>query len=180
MSIKQVKESMETNKEIEADKFLRSLDTQGGFEVPVDYFEANTKRLSAFLRKEGPELPESIGGFQVPENYFENLRPTIPVKKGRIVRFRPLFNVAASFLLIGFTGFLLIRSNQTGSSKQSELSSLSQEEIINHLETQEFSADLLCEAGWCNEFQLLENEDKELNPLLDGVSEEDLTELING
>lgn len=183
MRVKQVKTTMENSKENSSEDYIRSLNPSGGFFTPPNYLESNVTRMKDLILKEQLNIPETRGGFEVPENYFENFKVDIRPKQSQLTLLHKSkwISIAASLLLIGFTGWIIIKNNPNGKGKeQSDLQKLSTEEIINHLDPQDINAELLCDAGWCNELQELENESKEVNPILDEVSEEDLTELING
>jgi hypothetical protein len=58
-------------------------------------------------------------------------------------------------LLVVFGLFLFEPSPQS----QTKLSGPSEDELIEQLQQIELNTDLLCEAGWCNEIELLEKED---------------------
>lgn len=109
-------------------------------------------------------LKQVEGGFNVPEQYFEGLPKKIiqqlPKEKPRVFKLhvKQLWaNVAsiAAILLMVFGLFLF----EPKPINQTKLNSPSEEELIEHLQQIEINSDLLCEAGWCNELELLQKED---------------------
>lgn len=101
---------------------------------------------------------ETKGGFQMPEGYIENLHQKVlektirlEPKKARIISMGNIWlkvaSVAAVALIVaGLFWFDPTRDN----TKQ-----LSEDEILEHLQGAEISAELLCDAGWCNELESL-------------------------
>jgi hypothetical protein len=109
-------------------------------------------------------LKQEENGFEVPEQYFELLPNKIlqqlPKEKTKVFKLqvKQLWVNGASIaamLLVVFGLFLFEPSPQS----QTKLSGPSEDELIEQLQQIELNADLLCEAGWCNEIELLEKED---------------------
>jgi hypothetical protein len=109
-------------------------------------------------------LKQDNNGFEVPEQYFERLPHKIlqqlpkENKKVFTLQLKPLWiNVAsiAAVLLLIFGLFLFEPNPQS----QTQISSPSEDELIEQLQQIELNTDLLCEAGWCTEIELLEKED---------------------
>jgi|LakMenE01Jun11ns_1017448.scaffolds.fasta_scaffold9942182_3 hypothetical protein len=109
-------------------------------------------------------LKQEENGFEVPEQYFELLPNKIlqqlPKENTKVFKLqvKQLWVNGASIaamLLVVFGLFLFEPSPQS----QTKLSGPSEDELIEQLQQIELNADLLCEAGWCNEIELLEKED---------------------
>jgi hypothetical protein len=120
-------------------------------------------------------LPKK-GGFKVPENYFETLNASLAekvndqsVKTIKLSWINPanLTSIAASMLLIA--GFFMFDPKFKSSEEPDE------EEIISHLQTEELTVDLLCDAGWCIDLDQTEQKNTELE---DEILRETETELI--
>jgi hypothetical protein len=108
-------------------------------------------------------LKQEENSFEVPGQYFELLPNKIlqqlPKENTRVFRLqvKQLWINAASIaaiLLMIFGLFLFEPKPQS----QTKLSSPSEDELLEHLQQIELNTDLLCEAGWCNEIELLEKE----------------------
>lgn len=120
------------------------------------------------------------GGFKVPENYFENLNAslleTTKEKEKSIlkIRWRNLYgisSVAASIFIVA--GFFMFDPKLKSTTEPNV------EDIISHLQTEELSIDLLCEAGWCTVLDQTEqrNSDLEEEILLETETDLIITEL---
>ncbi|MBU3663869.1 MAG: hypothetical protein FGM41_11835 [Bacteroidetes bacterium] len=118
------------NKDIE--NFLSSLkQEENGFEVPEQYFELLPNKILQQLPKENPKVFK----LQVKQLWINGAS-------------------IAAMLLVVFGLFLFEPSPQS----QTKLSGPSEDELLEHLQQIELNTDLLCEAGWCNEVELLEKE----------------------
>lgn len=109
-------------------------------------------------------LKQEEDGFGVPEHYFERLPNKIlqqlPKENNKFFKLqvKQLWVNGASIaamLLVVFGLFLFEPSPQS----QTKISGPSEDELIEQLQQIEINTDLLCEAGWCNEIELLEKED---------------------
>lgn len=133
------------------------------------------KNIEDFLNT----IPKT-GGFKVPEDYFEKLN--IKVKENvnskktiglnlYWVNSINLTAIAASLFII--SGLFLFEPN---SNKNQEPNV---EEIISHLQQEEITVDLLCDAGWCLELDQTEykNTDLEEKIFLEIESDLIITEL---
>lgn len=120
------------------------------------------------------------GGFKVPENYFDNLNAslleTTKEKEKSILKIRwhnlyGISSIAASIFIVA--GFFLFDPKLKSTSEPNV------EEIISHLQTEELSIDLLCEAGWCTDLDQTEqrNTDLEEEILLETETDLIITEL---
>ena len=137
--------------------------------------ENEIKNIENFLNT----LPKT-GGFKVPEDYFEKLnikvienvnsKKTIGVKLHWVNSIN-LTAISASLFII--SGLFLFEPN---SNKNQEPNV---EEIIIHLQQEEITVDLLCDAGWCLELDQTEykNTDLEEKIFLEIESDLIITEL---
>jgi hypothetical protein len=133
------------------------------------------KNIEDFLNT----IPKT-GGFKVPDNYFENLNDLLfekvtakQAKKLTLNWFNAIniTAIAASVLLIA--GLFLFDPNNMAKQE------LNEEEIISHLQQEEITVDLLCDAGWCIELDQTEpkNSDLEEEILIGTESDLIITEL---
>lgn len=114
------------------DSKLKALRTEGGFTVPVGYFENMRKHV--LDQTTGPDLDES---FQVPQGYFEQSRGAIlaqTANKPKTVRLwytRALVKyAAAAIVVVTFTLTFVLYNQQP----QISLQSMTDDEIILYLE----------------------------------------------
>lgn len=145
-----------------------------GFSTPNGYFIGLNQKIMANIKG------EESSGFIVPENYFDQLNQHILARNTPKTQIIPLYKkpfakwvsaIAASLVLV--FSFFWFKPNSTGN----QISNLTDEEIIKHLEDVGYQVDMLCDAGWCNELKKPENNlDDEI---LDRVSESVLMEELS-
>ncbi len=145
----------------------------GGFNLPPNYF-AQLKLQVAKQTALMPYAHKNNSGFNVPNEYFSKLNQAIKQQtagkqqKPHIILLTKYAAVAAIFIVAVFL-FLFeptFVANQTV---------LTDEAIINHLQNEGFTLDLLCDAGWCNE--LYENNKSNIEEYL--LNETDAYEWYN-
>jgi len=133
------------------------------------------KNIEDFLNT----IPKT-GGFKVPDDYFEKLnikvienvnsKKTIGLKLHWVNSIN-LTAIAASLFII--SGLFLFEPNRNKNQEPNA------EEIISHLQQEEITVDLLCDAGWCLELDQTEpkNSDIEEEILLNTETELLINEL---
>ncbi|MFN4084212.1 MAG: hypothetical protein ACK4K9_11325 [Bacteroidia bacterium] len=140
------------------------IQNNNGFDLPENYFDELKSEVMLKVQKNQFE-----GGFTVPDNYIETLRKNVlantkpDIKTIKISWF--YYASAAAALLLAVTFIFLFEPQ-----KQENFGSISDKEIINHLEHNGLSIDLLCDAGWCNEI-IIEPNTKLENYLIDEMDE---------
>lgn len=116
------------------------------------------KNIEDFLNT----MPQT-GGFKVPEDYFERLNTKVIENINRKktnglkllwVNSINITAIAASLFII--SGLFLFEPNRNNDHEPNA------EEIISHLQQEEITADLLCDAGWCLELDQKEQKNTEL------------------
>jgi hypothetical protein len=135
--------------------YLRSLPVMGGFKAPEGYLETLVERMDF----EEVELEFGEGGFEVPNGYFDNLEGRVMAGVGGFKEAKQvsifvrqrfwLSAVAASLFMAGFV-FLW---NQEKALVRTEKSKLEIGQVAAALSVGDLNADLLCDAGWCEELE---------------------------
>lgn len=153
---------MDSNQEHITDR-LRTLHQGTGFEVPQGYLEGLTDHLMQSCKEEDVMLPEGTEpGWNVPEGYFEELESKVlqhtSPPQGKIIeawwtpaRMR-YAGVAASLLMAITLFFSLPERNAQPAPTAAKVNT---EEVLQQLSAEDLDADLLCDAGWCDELEKL-------------------------
>jgi hypothetical protein len=183
-----LKEMSFENEHIKEEDFIRSLKGSGGFETPQDYFENNLKKLQEISKEPNLGLNDIKGGFETPPLYFENLNAQIlskvnQPKKGKKLSLFPnvnWVNYAAACLVFGLIVFGVMQMNSSNQTETAKIEDLTEDEIIEHLSNTGFREEMLCDAGWCDELNKLENSSEIENYLLEEGAENELIDEING
>lgn len=175
-------ETEENNSEL----FIMNLKVIGGFAVPLNYFKILEERLQIISETPNFTIPE-INNFAVPNGYFDTLEANIlmlvlpeeaqiiPLYKRGFVK--NLLAVAATLLLFSML-YLFMNRPASHTGNMAGIHKLSTQEIIEHLSSEGYNLELLCDAGWCNDLNKLnkkENTDVE-NYLLEHGEEDFLSD----
>jgi hypothetical protein len=131
----------------------------GGFNVPTNYFEQLKQQVANKIQLM-PYTHKNNAGFNVPKGYFSQLNLAIKLKtsgKQNQLRIKIITRYAA-VAAVFFVAVFLFLFEPTFESKPNLLTD---EAIINHLQNEGFSLDLLCDAGWCNELNESNNSNLE-------------------
>ncbi|MDZ4666944.1 MAG: hypothetical protein SGJ00_03570 [bacterium] len=137
------------------EEYLRGLPVLGGFKVPHNYLENLVEGFDIAER----DLEFKGDGFGVPDGYFVKLEgrvmDSLPKEAKKLSLFSGhrfwLGGIAASMFLVGFV-FLW---KQEKALVQTEKMSLEIGQVAAVLSVGDLNADLLCDAGWCEELEYL-------------------------
>jgi len=142
-----------------------------GFNTPDGYFEnLNHRILNKAL------FTENNGGLLVSDEYFNNLnkeivRCTISKKPIKTIYLNVALS-AAAVLIACVMLFIFVPKNST---HYADLNKLTEEQIIEHLQNDQISVELLCEAGWCNEIDLKKESNSSIeNYLLNEINNDEI------
>jgi len=140
-----------------------------GFTAPDNYFAPMRIAILSKLDIDNADSHKQAAGFIVPDAFFETQKNQIlskalqtKAKKIRLSFNQLMTRVATIAAMFTIAGFLFLQNN---SGQSNDLTaSISNEEIVNHLEIADVSEDLICELLDQNKMNKKENEiEKYLN-----------------
>jgi hypothetical protein len=73
-----------------------------------------------------------------------------------------------------------MQMNQSNQTETAKIEDLTEDEIIEHLSSSGFREEMLCDAGWCDELNKLENSSEIENYLIEEGADNELIDEING
>lgn len=125
----------------------------GGFTTPPNYFNQLKQQLTDEV-KITPNAHIKTNGFSVPNGYFLQLnkrikQKTIAASAHKDSHMWQQYAAAAAIVLVAVFLFLFEPTLTSNTQEQ-----LTDEAIINHLQNEDITIDLLCDAGWCNDLNL--------------------------
>jgi hypothetical protein len=159
------------------------LPSSGGFDAPKGYFEQF--ELKNFDELElSKDFGDSSNFFATPAGYFEQLDAKIIEKISKkenrflsINRKEIIYWVSGIAATLAFVSFFFLGGTKPQSLSDNEVN-LSTEEIAEQLSLSDVNAELLCDAGWCNELEKLnKEEDNSIETLIDTDEELIIEEL---
>jgi hypothetical protein len=152
---------------------------QGGFTIPDNYFDSMKSSIISNTSNDNLKIDNQQGGFVVPVLFFETQKNQIlskiisnRAKKISLSYNQIILRVSSIAAMITVVGFLFLFEN---SSKSPDFTaSFSNEEILNHLEKNDVSEDLICELLNRNKTDKKDNDIEKY--LYENVDEDILTE----
>lgn len=132
------------------EKLIGKTNNKGGFTAPDAYFDGMKNAILSKIDGDKLTIDTPQTGFIAPDTFFEEQKHQIlamvnkpQAKRIKLNSYQWLIRAASIAAMLTIVGFLFLNKN---ASKSVELTaSISSEEIVNHLEKNDVSEELICE-----------------------------------